>query len=250
MKVLKVHIDEFNPPLNSMNNKYHRKRKAESGFSVIEILVVVGIIGVMSTMALFYGFAHKKLYEPDEQALLLADMLQEARQRALTQRRTMRVEINLTTNSAKLYDENTNSTSASDDVMIKAMVLLPSLRVRVNARPSNIGYNPPEPMPVPDAVFKPSVYSPSVSQTVCTIRFLANGSAVDAGSNATGSGAVPTGLTLHVWSANQANPSNSEIARSITVLGATGVIRFWEFVPTSTDTNKWKDSRRSSSFGG
>ena len=75
----------------------------------------------------------------------------------------------------------------------------------------------------PLAVFKTSVYPTSISQNVCTIRFLANGSAVDAGTNAIGGGAVATGVSLHVWSPNKNNNAQSDIARCITVLGATGV---------------------------
>ena len=223
--------------------------KSEAGFSVIEILVVVGIIGILSSIAIFYATNHKKAYQPDDQALMLADMLQEARQRALTQRRTMRVEINLATNTAKLYDENANATTASDDVVIKAMNLFAPTNVKVDSRPGQIAYNPAEQLPVPNAVFKPSVYTPSISQRVCTIRFLANGSAVDAGTNPTGAGAVPTGVTLHVWAPKQADATQSDIARSITILGATGVIRLWEYDPASTASNKWKDSRRSSTYG-
>jgi Tfp pilus assembly protein FimT len=232
-----------------MNRRLLKFHRTESGFSVIELMVVVGIVLVMSSVALFYASAHAKLYKPDDQALQLTDMMQEGRQRALTQRRTMRVEINLATNSAKLYDENTNQTSADDDVLIKAMNLFAATDVRVNARPSEIGYTPPESMPVPDAVFSPSVYTPSISQSVCTIRFLANGSAVNAGTNPVGTGAVPTGVTLYVWSPNKTNTDRSDIARAITVLGATGVIRLWEFDHTSAASNKWKDSRRSSSYG-
>jgi len=223
--------------------------KNEAGFSVIEILVVVGIIAIMSAIAIFYATNHKKAYQPDDQALMLSDMLQEARQRALTERRTMRVEINLTTNTAKLYDENTNATSSSDDTVLKAMNLFAPSNVKVDSRPSQIAYNPAESQPVPSAVFKTSVYTPSISQNVCTIRFLANGQAVDAGTNSTGSGAVPTGVTLHIWAPKKSDTTQSDIARSITVLGATGVIRLWEYDPSSAATNKWKDSRRSSSYG-
>lgn len=226
-----------------------KSKFVEGGFSVVELLVVLSIIAVMSAAVLFYANAHKKLYQPDDQALQIADIFQEARQRSLTQRRPMRVEINLTNNTVKLYDENTNSTSASDDVLLKAMNMFASANVKVNSRPSEISLNPPETMPVPNAVFKSSVYPTSISQSVCTIRFLANGSAVDAGTNATGSGAVTTGLTLHIWAPNKTNPGQSDIARSITVLGATGVIRMWEYDHTSAATNKWKDSRRSSSYG-
>lgn len=232
-----------------MKNQVPRAKVSAGGFSIVELLVVIAIIAIMSTVALFYANAHKKLYEPDDQALQLSDMLQEARQRALTQRRTMRVEINLATNTAKLYDENTNATSSSDDVLVKGLSLFSPLRVKVDSRPSEIGYNPPEVMPVPNAVFAPSVYTPSVSQSALTIRFLANGSAVNAGTNATGSGAVATGVSLHVWSPKSSSPTQSDIARCITVLGATGVIRLWEFDRNSTASNKWRDSRRSSSYG-
>lgn len=218
------------------------------GFSLTELLVVMLMIGIMSAIAIYYATAHKRAYKPDDQALLMTDMLQEARQRALTQRRTMRVEVNLTNNSAKLYDENTNSTTANDDFLVKALELFGTASVRVDSRPSEITYNPAELAPVPNAVFSPSVYPPSISQSVLTIRFLANGQAVNAGTNAIGSGSVPTGVTLHVWSPTAADNTKSEIARAITVLGATGVIRTWEFRKNSTESDKWFDSRRAGSY--
>ncbi|MFM9904266.1 MAG: prepilin-type N-terminal cleavage/methylation domain-containing protein [Pyrinomonadaceae bacterium] len=232
-----------------MKNGYINRQRRESGFSVVELLVVISIIGIVSSIAIFYASAHKKAYQPDDQALQIADILQEARQRALTQRRAMRVEINLTTNFVKLYDENIDSTVATDDVLIKSFNLFAPTNVKVDSRPAEIGYNPAESLPVPNAVFKVSVYPSSISQNVCTIRFLPNGSVVDAGTNAVGGGAVPTGVTLHIWSPNKTTPTQSDIARAITVLGSTGVIRMWEFDHTSAASNKWKDSRRSSSFG-
>lgn len=233
-----------------MNKRLIEKRRAETGFSLIELLVVVAVIALMTGMVIFYASNHKKAYQPDEEAAQIADILQEARQRSLTQRRTMRVEINLTTNLVKLYDENVNATTASDDTLLKTFALFPSANVRVDTRPSNIGYNPAESQPVPTAVFKSSVYPSSTAQNVCTIRFLSNGTAVDAGTNAVGAGAVPTGVTLNIWSPNKANPAQSDIARCLTVIGSSGVIRMWEFDNNSGATNKWKDSTRSSSFGG
>ena len=229
-----------------MNSTFNHRR-CESGFSVTELLVVLSIIAVMSAVTIFYASPHKKLYQPDDQALQIVDILQEARQRSLTQRRPMRVEINLTNNTVKLYDENSNATTAADDVFLKSFKMFGSSDVTVSTRPAEISYNPAELMPVPNAVFRPSVYAQSISQDVCTIRFLPNGSVVDAGNNAIGSGAVSTGVTLHIWAPNRATPTQSDIARAITVLGATGVIRMWEFNRASTAANKWKDSRRSTS---
>lgn len=232
-----------------MNKEVFDLRRREAGFSVVELLVVLAIIAVMAAVTIFYATAHKKAFKPDEQALQIADILQEARQRALTERRTMRVEINLSTYMVRLYDENRDGTTSSDDVLLRGLKLFSNTDVKVDTNPSEASYTPPESMPVPSAVYKPSVYTPSASQTVCTIRFLANGTAVDAGNNAIGTGAVPTGVTLYVWSPNQATPTKGDIIRGVTVLGPTGVIRLWEFNESSAASNKWKDSRRSSSYG-
>ena len=214
------------------------------GFSVVELMIVVALVFVCTAISLYYATSHKKAFKPDEQAAQIVDLLQEGRQRALTQRRVMRVEINLTANIASLYDENTNASSAGDDVRVRYVKLYDTSAVRVDAAPSEIAYNPPEALPVTTAVFKPSVYTPSIAQTVCTIRFLPNGTATDAGTNPIGTGALPTGVTLHIWSPNPATPTQSNIARAITVLGATAAIRKWEFRRDATIANKWFDSRR------
>jgi len=230
-----------------MNNEFRKARNFEAGFSVIELLVVVGIIAILSTVALFYAAAHKKLYKADDQALLITDLLQEARQRSLTQRETLRVEINATTNTVSLYNENTAAT-ATDDTLLKRITLSSATDVRVGAPPSTIGYNPPEQLPVPTATFTTSVYPTSISQSVCTLRFMANGTVTNAGTSAVGAGATVTGTTLHVWMPKKGAPTQADIARSITVLGSTGTIRMWEFDFPSTAANKWKDSRRSGSY--
>jgi hypothetical protein len=151
---------------------------------------------------------------------------------------------------ASLYDENSSSTTAADDVLLKQLQLFSPANVRVDGPPEEITYNPPEPFPVANAVYKASVYPPSIGQNVCTVRFLPSGRAVDAGTTAIGTGAVPTGVSFHVWSPSSAIPGQSNIARAITIIGATGVIRLWEFDKTSPAQNQWRDSRRSGSYGG
>jgi prepilin-type N-terminal cleavage/methylation domain-containing protein len=230
-----------------MDKKVSPENSDQSGFSLLELLVVVAIVMILSGIMLFYLSAHQKLYKPDDQALQLADILQEARQRALAQRETLRVELNLTTNMATLINENSPSVS-SDDVVIKRFTLFSTGDVKISARPSQITVNPPEPMPVPTAVFKTSVYPGSAGNSVCTIRFLSNGTAVDAGTTDIGTGAVQTGVSLFVWSPKKTAPTESEQARAITVLGATGAIRMWEYDASLTTTNKWKDSRKSTAY--
>jgi len=219
------------------------------GFSMIELLIVLAIITVLLGISLFYLSGHERLYRPDEQAVKIIDVLQEARQRSLTQRETMRVEVDLTDNVVRLIDENTPGT-AGDDNVIKTLTLVPQHEVKINSRPPDISTNPTEIMPVPIAQFRASIYPPSVTHQVCTFRFLRDGRVVNEGTDAVGSNAVTTGLTMFIWSPKLGAPDESEIARAITVIGATGSVRFWEYNRNVSDTNKWKDSRRMSIYGG
>ena len=118
------------------------KQTLENGFSIVELLVVLVIISVMAGISAYFFNAHQKLYKPDDQSLKIIDILQEARQRALTQRETIRVEINSTLNIARVIDENTPST-ANDDKEVRRVALFGTNEVAITSRPNNIGYNPP-----------------------------------------------------------------------------------------------------------
>ena len=221
----------------------------QRGFSLVELMVVLAIIAIFVSISLFFYEGHRSLYRPDEIALQMSDLFQEARQRSLTQRETMRVEIDLTRKVANLIDENTAAT-ADDDVVLRTITLPEASSVTVGSRPANIGYNPPEPQPVPNAVFTSSVYTPSFGNLACAFRFQRDGTVVNAGNNAIGTGAVSSGATLHVWSPKEGDVSTSEVARAITIIGSTGTIRMWEFDPAIEESNKWKNSRRTGSYAG
>ncbi|HEY0426946.1 MAG TPA: prepilin-type N-terminal cleavage/methylation domain-containing protein [Pyrinomonadaceae bacterium] len=224
------------------------KKNSELGFSLVELLIVLLITMIMIAITGFYFLNHQKLYKPDDQSLKIVDMLQEARQRSLTQRETVRVEIDLTDNLIRLIDENTPAT-VNDDREIRRTTLLPQSEVKLQQRPDDISYNPPETLPAPTAVFTTSVYPSSSTHNVCTIRFQSNGTVVNAGTTAVGGGATVTGVTLHIWAPKKTNANEADIARAITIIGSTGSIRMWEFDITNTGTNKWQDSRRTSVYG-
>lgn len=219
------------------------------GFSMIELLIVLTVVTILLGISMIYLSSSQRLYRPDEQSLKILDVFQEARQRSLTQRETMRVEVDLTNNQVRLIDEN-QPTSSNDDLAIKTMTLAPQSEVKLDSRPPDITTDPVEIMPVPAAQFRPSIYPPSATHNVCTFRFLRNGTVVNEGTDAIGSNATTTGLTLFVWSPKPNNPNESEISRAITVIGATGSVRFWEYDRNLTAPNKWKDSRRVGLSGG
>lgn len=219
------------------------------GFSIVELLIVLTVITILLGISLFYLSGHERLYRPDEQALKIVDVFQEARQRSLTQRETMRVEIDLTDNLVRLIDEN-QPNSAADDQLVRSAALVPQSEVKLNSRPPDISTNPTEIMPIPVAQFRASVYPTSAAHNVCTFRFQRNGTVVNEGTDAVGSNATTTGSTLFIWSPKKHSDSESEIARAITIIGATGSVRYWEYNRHLTESNKWKDSRRMNIYGG
>ena len=225
------------------------KNKSEAGFSVAELMIVLVIISILTGITGYYLNQHRVAYKPDDQALQIVDIFQEARQRSLTQRETLRVEIDIVDNVVRLIDENTPAT-ADDDRMIKQMTLAHANEVTIEQRPAEIFDNPLESLPVPSADFRPSIYPPSTPHRVCTLRFLSNGTVVNAGNSPTGTGSVPTGATIHIWSPNKYQPTESEIARAITITGTTGSVRMWEYDRALATSNKRVDSRRTGVFGG
>lgn len=219
------------------------------GFSMVELLIVLTVITILLGISLFYISGHQALYKPDEQSLKIIDVFQEARQRSLTQRETMRVEIDLSANLVRLIDEN-QVTTADDDFVIRSFVLQPQTEINMSSRPPDITTSPVDSMPIPIAQFRPSVYPTSAGNNVCTFRFLRNGTVVNEGTDPIGSNATTAGSTLFIWSPKKDVAGESEIARAITVIGATGSVRFWEYNRGVADANKWKDSRRMSIYGG
>lgn len=220
--------------------------KNNKGFSLIELLVVLAVIFIMSTVSLIYFTSTKKLYKAEEQALQIVDLVQEARQRSLTQRETMRVELDLSTNAARLIDENMAG-DASDDAIVRTIPFYDVSEVKINTKPNNVTGTPPEIAPVPAAVFKPSTYFLSPAHNVSTLRFQLNGAVVDAGTNDVGANANPVGATLYVWKPLTSNVNDAEVIRAITVVGSSGSVRMWEYSQAVGNTSGvWKDSRRSS----
>lgn len=226
-----------------------KNQKFESGFSIVELMIVMLVMSILAAVSMIYLSDYQKLYKADDQALAIVDLLQEARQRSLTQREIIRVEIDMDDKVVRLIDENSPN-DADDDQPIRSITLTPENLVVIDDRPNNISLDPPEPLPAPLAVFQPSVYTPSVPHRVCTIRYASNGNVLDAGSDEDGTSAIPTGVTLHIWMPDEGNTDNAKIARAITVIGSTGSVRLWEFDFNSGEANKWKDSRRSGTYGG
>jgi Tfp pilus assembly protein FimT len=223
------------------NPQKRRKSSNEQGASFIELLIVLLIASILTVITIM-SFKSEKKFAADDEAYLIVDILQEARQRAITQHETLRVEINKTRNAVRLINEN-NAGDAGDDVEIKTLALEDAKYVVVDTSPQNISTYPTESSPVPKIVFKTSVHPSSLNDSVATLRFLKNGNVVDAGSNAIGDNAVITGATIYLWMPNYsaANlPLNTgNVIRAITVLGNAGSSKYWKCPVVNSQCSNW-----------
>ena len=94
-----------------------RALSSEAGFSLVRLMTVHAVILVLRRHFAFLFEA--SAYKPDDESLLVTDILQESPPALMTSR-TMLVEINLSNNTARLVDENQNATTPDDDVVLQS----------------------------------------------------------------------------------------------------------------------------------
>lgn len=198
-----------------------------SGFSLVELLVVLVVMLILSAISIPYIFNYTKLYKSEDQALKVMDLMREASQLALTRRRTMRLEIDLTDNMLLIIDEN--GAGAGDDREIKAIPLQAASEIRIDQIPT--GITKPNPPNYSDAVFTADTIGHLRGGTtvngnnVWAARFRRDGSAV----NAAG---TPISANLYIWApltAGGTAPRSSKEVRAITIFGGTGAVRYWKY---------------------
>src|SRR5690606_12124183 len=97
----KMHAIRKNP----MNNfEYPNRVRTDGGFSVTELLMVVAVLIILTAISIPYLYSYTEKYQSEDQALKMIDLMQEAKQMALTRRRTFRFEIDLTDNAMLIID--------------------------------------------------------------------------------------------------------------------------------------------------
>lgn len=191
-------------------------RKSMNGFSLIEILIVITMITILTAISIPYIYNSTKLYKTEDQSLQIMDLMREAGQIALTKRRTIRLDIDLSNGTApvaRLTDEN----GAATDVLAKTIPLHPFSEVRMDVAPT--GVTVPNP---------PNYNLPVLVAGVWTLRFRSDGSVVNTAN-------LPISGTLLLWppravpyNAADLTPRNLSEVRAITVFGGSGAVRYWK----------------------
>jgi prepilin-type N-terminal cleavage/methylation domain-containing protein len=203
-------------------------RNSQSGFSMIELMVVVIIIAIMTGITVFSFRSNKRGYVADDEATKILSFFREAYQRALSQRQAQRITIDLNNNLIKLADMGL--LPGGDETIINRGVL----STGVTMTQPVIAGNPLSPPPAPYNYAPADLSSGSID-----IYFLADGSIT----NATGfnnSSFAPVSLTFFFAPSQQTatNPgqtvnNSGNLIRAVTLFGPTGSTRLWRFDTSS-----------------
>jgi len=214
----------------NMANLLQRSHAAESGNSLIELLVVVAVILILSSVAIPYMWNYKKLYKSEDQALKMMDLMREAGQMALVKRRTIRFELDLTDNAMLLIDESQNAPKGQ---LLKKIPLELARDVRVDAIPA--GVTKPNPPNYNDAAFATDNVGHMVGATTITAhniwscRFKSDGTVVNTAGN-------PASANIYIWPpqfTGSSSARNGNEIRAVTLFGGSGAIRYWKYTGSS-----------------
>ncbi len=190
-------------------------KKRIGGFSLIEILMVLVIIGILSAISLPYLFQYRKLYRTEDQSLKIMYLMREASQMATTKRRPILFEIDLDANEVRISPAN-----GAPDILLKTIPLDPINEVRMDIMPDGVtmmglqGYNAAD--------------YPIATETWTAI-FQSNGTVLNLGG-------LPVSSTFFLWppvqTAGTTAPRSLNEVRAITIFGGTGDVRYWKFMNT------------------
>lgn len=207
------------------------QRRGNEGFSIIELLIVVAIITVMMAVSLPYFYNYKKLFKSEEQALKVIDAMRETGQLALNRRRTFRMEVDITTNTVRIIDEN----GSDPDTLYKSIPLESTGTVRMDAAPSPVSIGRPNPPNYAAAQFKVDTHGHMVGgtqvigNTVFDLHFRSDGAVVTDAD-------IPISATLFFYpptSASSDTPTDTKQVRAITLYGGSGTVRYWRYNGTT-----------------
>ncbi len=190
--------------------------RAADGFSVIELLVIFAIVIILTAAAVFTMVPQRRAYGPDDAGGQITNFLRDAYQRAISQRQTMKVQIDKSTMLIKIIDEN--KLPVGDEVEVRRAQLNPEISV---SQPTVGGsaLNPPaSPYNYPVAAY---------SSNLWVARFRSDGSVVDGSGNSLSATIFVSPVSM------KTNETN--LIRAVTLFGPSGSIRFWRYTGSSFD---------------
>lgn len=200
-------------------------KNSQSGFSVVELMVVVIVMIIMTGVIVFSFRGNKRAYVADDEATKVLSFFREGYQRALSQRQAQRITIDRANRIIKLTDMGL--LPGGDEVTINRGVISTGVSL---VQPVIAG----NPLAVPPSPYNYASADFGTGESI-DIYFLADGSVT----NATGfnnSSFAPTSFTFFFapstavnTAAGQSTATAGNLIRAVTLFGPTGSTKLWRF---------------------
>ncbi len=212
------------------------KARSDAGFTMVEMLLVIAIIGIVTAMALVAWYNEMPMIRADSAFELMEAQLRQARETAVDLRRTIEVTfsgtgtmttieqtVNVTTTPPTVTGTTTLNTFVLDPNTMTYTVLsgVPDTTDAFGNTTTSPGY-----CVASSGICFNNTACGSPSALPCTIYFQGDGTVVNS------SGTYINGTIFMAAVGNASNPANPLTARAVTILGATGRIKGYRYTGT------------------
>ena len=191
--------------VTAMHEKYRKSIRDESGFTLLEIMVVVALIGVLSAMAMMVSPSFTKNARADASTAQVIDVIRSAREQAISQRRNIELWFHLP-NAIETRRVNIGPNGPLPaPTPLRTVELENNMEIR-----RDISDNTPDQFPGTGPI---AFGTPAATRRM----FTSEGTFVDQ------DGDVLNGTVF------LAVPNDKLSSRAITIMGATALIRLWRW---------------------
>ena len=195
-------------------------RSLNGGFSAIELLVAVALIGVLSAIAIPQMIGQRRLLRTGAVTREIMTQLRYTRQLAMTQRQAFTFQYDDTNKQIVIIDHNATGTAVLTDASYPnnaGSTVITTLPLTSGGLPSSeLVYGVPSGLPT--GALGDGVSKTSLSGGKVNITFQPDGSVIDTNGD-------PVDKSLYLYNSNAAQVT----ATAISVVGAAGRIKVWRY---------------------